>query len=74
MSGFIIVRTDFSVMENSLGNAVSRKNVAMFSNDEKGTAFAQAEDWLKAQEPPTLYLGWNRRVYPHFTIEEIIHE
>lgn len=67
----VITRTDFASMENHIGAAIAKKNVAVFIDDENGTAFKQVEDWLAAQQPTKLYLGWDKRVYPRFAIEEI---
>lgn len=59
-------------MENSSGNALSKKLLGSFIEDGTGgSASYSAYKWLKTYKVGNLYTGWNSQIYPQFKMETI---
>ena len=73
MEVLILERTEFDVMENR--HPLSTTILKVFVDEEHGlTAHGKAADWLAAQSPMKMYLGWDGNVYPRFTLRRPHHE
>jgi hypothetical protein len=57
----------FDSLENDSSAARSKTLLASFQDDEKKVAHRKCSEYLSTLKP-TLYLGWDGVVYPHYTL------
>jgi hypothetical protein len=59
-----LVKHEFDCMENHAPNY--SEDVAIFVASNGLSAHGNCQKYLEKMEPPTLYLGWNGKIYPRF--------
>ena len=66
-----LIRTDFDSLENRVSDAICRKNIGTYmeSKDLHLSAFGMASKALSEMPPMKMYMGYNGKSYPNFSIE-----
>lgn len=65
----ILYRIDFDIMENALGNAITKKELGVFGPRSPLTAKGNCSNYISSLEPVNMYLGWDGEIYPKFVME-----
>lgn len=64
-----LIEVGFDGLENHAAAARTERVIGVFVADRHLSAHGVCGDWLRAQPPRALYLGWDGEVYPQFRVE-----
>lgn len=67
--GLKVTKIGFDNLENRDGEVIEEEKV--FIDDAGETAYKKAGKWLSSLPPEHRYIGWDLKVYPMFSIEQI---
>jgi len=71
MEIYQVFEETFDSLENQESDAINTKILASFISTENETAHFAASKFISGLPPATLYLGWNKQIYPKIYVKVV---